>query len=118
QNQNPAPPQIVPSPPSTSSPNSMVLAKPQPFNGTCGAAAEKVAFAVSFMMDYAATWSKPYLMNVFKMEEVTFNKFLDDFKSIFFYHNCQHRAEVALQSLCQTGTVLAYTQEFNSRACT
>ncbi|KNZ44430.1 uncharacterized protein VP01_9172g1 [Puccinia sorghi] len=40
QNQHPAHPKISPAPPPTSSPNSMVLAKPQPFNGTRGAAAE------------------------------------------------------------------------------
>ncbi|KNZ43975.1 uncharacterized protein VP01_965g5 [Puccinia sorghi] len=79
----------------------MVLAKPQPFNRTCGAAAKyfvgqillhtatypeqfptdsrKVAFAVLFMTNYAATWSQPYLMKVFNTEEVAFNKFLDDF---------------------------------------
>ncbi|KNZ62925.1 uncharacterized protein VP01_12076g1, partial [Puccinia sorghi] len=45
-------------------------------------------------------------------------EFLDDFRCIFFDHNCQHLAEVALQSLHQTGTVLAYTQEFNSHAHT
>ncbi|KNZ61669.1 uncharacterized protein VP01_13728g2, partial [Puccinia sorghi] len=56
-------------------------------------------------------------MKVFKEEKLDFNKFLDDFKSIFFDHNCQSPAEVALQSLCQTGKVLAYTQEFNSHAC-
>ncbi|KNZ61179.1 uncharacterized protein VP01_14414g1, partial [Puccinia sorghi] len=39
----------------------------------------KVAFAVSFMTDYAATWSQPYLMKVFNADEVAFNKFLDDF---------------------------------------
>ncbi|KNZ47476.1 uncharacterized protein VP01_6371g1, partial [Puccinia sorghi] len=66
----------------------------------------KVYFAISFMKDNAGTWSKPYLMNVFNAEEVAFDKFLDDFRCSFFDHNCQHRAEVALQSLRQTGTVL------------
>ncbi|KNZ50940.1 uncharacterized protein VP01_4165g2 [Puccinia sorghi] len=65
----------------------------------------KVAFSVLFMTDYAENWSKPYLMKVFNAEEVALNKFLDDFKSSFFDHNCQHCAEVALQSLLQTGTV-------------
>ncbi|KNZ46573.1 uncharacterized protein VP01_7159g2, partial [Puccinia sorghi] len=109
-------PRPTPAPSPTSSPNSMVLAKPQPFNGTCGAAAEsfagqillhtitypeqfptnsiKMAFAVSFMTDYAETWSQPYLM-----------------KSSFFDHNCQHCAEVALQFLRQTGTRPAYMQD-------
>ncbi|KNZ47787.1 uncharacterized protein VP01_6146g1, partial [Puccinia sorghi] len=32
-------------------------------------------------------------------------------KSLFFDHN--HRAKLSLQNLCQTGTVLTYTQEFN-----
>ncbi|KNZ43742.1 uncharacterized protein VP01_9911g1, partial [Puccinia sorghi] len=61
------------------------------------------------LRDYAETWSQPYLMKFFNTEEVAFNEFLDDFKSSFFDHNCQHHAEVALQSLCQTGTVSAYT---------
>ncbi|KNZ55130.1 uncharacterized protein VP01_2759g4 [Puccinia sorghi] len=39
----------------------------------------KVAFSVSFMTDYAATWSQPYLMKVFNTEEVALKKFLDDF---------------------------------------
>ncbi|KNZ59509.1 uncharacterized protein VP01_1715g2 [Puccinia sorghi] len=78
----------------------------------------KVAFAISFMTEYAAAWSQPYLMSVFNAEEVVFGKFLDDFRCSFFDHNCQHRAEVALQSLCQSGKVSAYTQEFNSHAHT
>ncbi|KNZ48436.1 uncharacterized protein VP01_5677g1 [Puccinia sorghi] len=114
-NQDPTSPQIVPAPPPTSSPKSMVLAKPQPFNGACGNVAEsffgqillhtvtypehfptnsrKVDFSVPFMTDYGATWSQPYLMKVFKAEEVALNKFLDDFKSSFFDHNRQNHAD-------------------------
>ena len=121
-------------------PNSIVLAKPQPFNGTRGALAEsfvgqiglhavtyperfptdssKVAFAISFMTDYAATWSQPYLTKVFNGEAVDFQEFLNDFKSSFFDHNRQHRAEVALRNLRQTGTVSTYTQDFNLHART
>ncbi|KNZ44947.1 uncharacterized protein VP01_8650g1 [Puccinia sorghi] len=73
----------------------------------------KVAFAVLFMKDYAANWSQPYLDKVFNGELVVFNDFLNDFKSSFFDHNHRHRAEVALQNLCQTVTVLAYMQDFN-----
>ncbi|KNZ47372.1 uncharacterized protein VP01_6452g2, partial [Puccinia sorghi] len=76
QNQKPTSPKIAPAPPPTSSPNSMVLVNPQPFNGTRGASAEsfvgqillhnvtsperfptdssKVAFSVLFMTNYAA----------------------------------------------------------------
>ncbi|KNZ59241.1 uncharacterized protein VP01_1777g3, partial [Puccinia sorghi] len=115
QNQNTTPPQTAPVPSPTSSPKSMFLSKPQPFNGTRGASAKsffgpillhsvtypgqfptesrKVAFAVSFMTDYAETWSQPYLMKVINAEEVAFDEFLDDFRP-------------------------AYTQEFNSHACT
>ncbi|KNZ44366.1 uncharacterized protein VP01_9234g1, partial [Puccinia sorghi] len=39
----------------------------------------KVAFAVSLMMYYTATWSQPYLTRVFNTDEVVFDKFLDDF---------------------------------------
>ncbi|KNZ46541.1 uncharacterized protein VP01_7182g1, partial [Puccinia sorghi] len=101
----------------------MVLAKPQPFNGTRGPAANvlalvpviktsvyrsfnqfptdssKVDFAVSFMTDYTATWSQPYLMRVFNAKGVVFDKFLNDFRCSFFDHNHQHSGEVALQSL-------------------
>ncbi|KNZ49427.1 uncharacterized protein VP01_5015g1, partial [Puccinia sorghi] len=81
--QHPAPTQPNPAP----APNPIKLAKPQPFEGTCGAAAEvffaqialhaitypepfptdasKVAFATLFMQDYAATWCQPYLNRIF-----------------------------------------------------
>ncbi|KNZ46420.1 uncharacterized protein VP01_7289g1 [Puccinia sorghi] len=90
QNQNPAPPQIAPAPPLTSSLNSIVLSKPHPFNGTGGAAdgsfvgqillhtitypeqfptdSSKVAFAVLLMTNYTETWSQPYLMKVFNAD--------------------------------------------------
>ncbi|KNZ59113.1 uncharacterized protein VP01_17g15 [Puccinia sorghi] len=77
--------------------------------------ASKVVFAVLFMKDYAATWSQPYLDKVFNGKLVVCNDFLDDFKSRFFDHNHQHRAKLALQNLHQTGIVLSYTQDFNSR---
>ncbi|KNZ45964.1 uncharacterized protein VP01_765g1 [Puccinia sorghi] len=41
-----------------------------------------------------------------------------DAASSFSDQNRQNCAEVALQSLCQNGTVSAYTQEFNSHART
>ncbi|KNZ48741.1 uncharacterized protein VP01_5447g1, partial [Puccinia sorghi] len=47
-----------------------------------------------FMTDDTENWSQPYLMKVFNPEEA-FKEFLDDFKSMS-----------------------AYTQEFNSHACT
>ncbi|KNZ61348.1 uncharacterized protein VP01_14154g1, partial [Puccinia sorghi] len=81
--QQPAPTQPNPAP----APNPIKLAKSQPFNGIRGAAAEmfvaqialhaityperlptnvsKVAFAASFMRDYAATWCQPYLNRIF-----------------------------------------------------
>ncbi|KNZ61821.1 uncharacterized protein VP01_13525g2, partial [Puccinia sorghi] len=55
---------------------------------------------------------------IFNGEAVVFSYFIDDFKSSFFDHNCRHRAGVALQNLRQTGTVLTYTQDFNSHART
>ncbi|KNZ63667.1 uncharacterized protein VP01_11162g1, partial [Puccinia sorghi] len=67
---------------------------------------------------YAATWSQPYLIKVFNAEEVAFDEFLDEFRCSLFDHNHKQRAEVSLQSLRQTGRVLAYTQKFNSHACT
>ncbi|KNZ58811.1 uncharacterized protein VP01_1858g3 [Puccinia sorghi] len=69
-------------------------------------------------MDYAATWSQPNLIKVFNTEKVAFKEFMNNFKSSFFDHNFQHCAEVAQQSLGQTGIVSAYTQEFNSHTCT
>ncbi|KNZ52581.1 uncharacterized protein VP01_3513g1 [Puccinia sorghi] len=117
----------------------MVLAKPQPFNVTRGAASKafvgqiglhavtyrerfptdaiKVGFAVSFMKDDTATWSQTYLEKVFNGEPVL-NEFLNNFRSSFFDHNRRHHAKVALQNLCQTGTVSAYMQEFNQHTCT
>ncbi|KNZ61887.1 uncharacterized protein VP01_1343g1 [Puccinia sorghi] len=46
-----------------------------------------------------------------------FDDFLNNFRSSFFNHNHQH-AKVALQNLCQTGNVLAYTQDFNQHTRT
>ncbi|KNZ50192.1 uncharacterized protein VP01_4552g2, partial [Puccinia sorghi] len=79
----------------------MVLAN-QPFNRTRGAVSEKVPFAAFFMTEYTETWSQPYLMKVFNAEEVAFNKFLYDFKSSFFDHNCQHHAEPTCRSSTHT----------------
>ncbi|KNZ49231.1 uncharacterized protein VP01_513g8 [Puccinia sorghi] len=119
--------------------NPMVLSKPQPFDGTCGATAEafvgkiglhavtypkhfatetsKVVFAVLFMKDYAATWSQTYLDKVFNGEPVVFNDF-NNFRSSFFDHNHRHHAKVALRNLRQTGTMLAYTQDINQHTRT
>jgi hypothetical protein len=44
-------------------------------------------------------------------------EFLNDFKASFFDLNRKHQVEVALQSICQTSTVVAYTQAFNMHAC-
>ncbi|KNZ52024.1 uncharacterized protein VP01_3724g1, partial [Puccinia sorghi] len=55
----------------------------------------KVAFAVSFMRDYTATWSQPYLDKVFNEVPVVFDDFLKDFRSSFFDHNRWHHAKVA-----------------------
>ncbi|KNZ54598.1 uncharacterized protein VP01_2904g3, partial [Puccinia sorghi] len=55
---------------------------------------------------------------VFNGEPVVFNYFLNNFRTSFFDHKCRHREKVALQNLRQTGTVLAYTQDFNQHACT
>ncbi|KNZ48356.1 uncharacterized protein VP01_5729g1 [Puccinia sorghi] len=122
--QNPTPAQSNPAPAPAS--NLMVLAKPQPFDGTRCAASEafvgqiglhavtypkifptntsKVAFAVSFMKDYTETWSQPYLEKVFNGEPVVFNYFLKNFRSSFFDHNRRHCAKVDLRNLRQTGT--------------
>ncbi|KNZ52515.1 uncharacterized protein VP01_3548g3 [Puccinia sorghi] len=95
----------------------MVLAKPQPFNRTCGAASKSF---VGQILLHAATSPDQFPTNSSKVAfaRVVFEKFLDDFRFSFFDQNHQHHAEVALQSLRQTGTVLAYTQEFNSHAPT
>ncbi|KNZ62228.1 uncharacterized protein VP01_1298g1, partial [Puccinia sorghi] len=39
--------------------------------------------------------------------------FLKDLEASFFDHNRQQQAQVALQNIRQTGTVLNYTQDFN-----
>ncbi|KNZ60462.1 uncharacterized protein VP01_154g5 [Puccinia sorghi] len=132
--------QQSPSPAPAPAFNPMVLAKPQTFNGTRGAAAKrfvgqiglhtvtypeqfptdasKVVFTVLFMRDYAATWSQPHLDKVFHEVPVVFDEFLNDSRSRFFDHNCQHCAEVALRNLFQTGTVSAYKQDFNQHTRT
>ncbi|KNZ47344.1 uncharacterized protein VP01_6490g1 [Puccinia sorghi] len=127
--QNPAPPQQpqqAPAP-TASTPISIVLAKPQPFDGTRGVLAKvfvgqiglhaityperfpddssKVAFAISFMTDYAATCSQPYLTKIFNREAMVFSEFIDDFKYSFLNHNRHHPAEVALQNLCHRNCV-------------
>ncbi|KNZ45408.1 uncharacterized protein VP01_8156g1 [Puccinia sorghi] len=75
-----------PTPATAPASNPIVFAKPQPFDGTCGATAKafvgqidlhaitypkcfptdasKVVFSVFFMKDYTATWSQPYLDKV------------------------------------------------------
>ncbi|KNZ48951.1 uncharacterized protein VP01_5302g1, partial [Puccinia sorghi] len=78
----------------------------------------KVVFATLFKKDYAATWSQPYLTKAFNREPVVFLEFINDFKSSFFDHDHHHRTDVALRNLCQTSTVLAYTQDLNSHART
>ncbi|KNZ45607.1 uncharacterized protein VP01_799g5 [Puccinia sorghi] len=114
--------------------------QPQPFYGTCGTAAEafvgqiglhaitypesfpsnasKVAFSVSFMKDYTATWSQPYLDKVFNRKPVVLNDFLNDFRSSFFDHKRRHHAKVALRNLFQTETVLPYTRDFKQHTRT
>ncbi|KNZ47354.1 uncharacterized protein VP01_6475g1 [Puccinia sorghi] len=52
----------------------------------------KVVFAISFMGDYAATWSQPYLNKVFNGEPVVFDEFLINFRYSFFDHHHRHHA--------------------------
>ncbi|KNZ51620.1 uncharacterized protein VP01_3885g4 [Puccinia sorghi] len=95
--------------------SNLVLAQPQPFNGTRGAAAKafvgqiglhaiaypkrfptdasQVEFAVLFMKDYTATWCQLYLDKVFNGEPVFVNDFLKDFRSSLFDQNRRHHAE-------------------------
>ncbi|KNZ43811.1 uncharacterized protein VP01_9842g1, partial [Puccinia sorghi] len=120
----PAQPNSAPAPAS----NPMVIAKPQSFDGTRGTAGEvfigkiglyavtypkrfptnatKVVFTVSFMRDYTATWSQPYLEKVFKGDPVVFDYSLNDFRFSFFDHNRRHCSEVTLWNLRQTGTIV------------
>ncbi|KNZ61591.1 uncharacterized protein VP01_13815g1, partial [Puccinia sorghi] len=80
--------------------------------------ASKVAFAALFMRDYAATWCQPYINRIFNGEPLDWTDFLKDLEASFFDHNRQQRAKVALRNICQTGTVLSYTQDFNQHART
>ncbi|KNZ48225.1 uncharacterized protein VP01_5819g1 [Puccinia sorghi] len=61
------------------------------------------------------TLSQPYLKKVFNGEPVVFSEFINHYKSSFFNQDHHHCTQLALQNLCQTGTVLAYTQYFNSQ---
>ncbi|PLW55693.1 hypothetical protein PCANC_04609 [Puccinia coronata f. sp. avenae] len=77
----------------------------------------KVAFAISFLTDYAATWAQPYTTKLFAGTPVAFLEFLNNFKARFFNLNRKHQAEVALRSIYQTSMVAAYMQAFNMHAC-
>ncbi|KNZ55566.1 uncharacterized protein VP01_264g8 [Puccinia sorghi] len=96
--QNPTPAQPNPAPAPTSNP--MVISKPQPFDGT---SAEAFIGQIGL---HAVTNPKRFPTNTSKVV------------SSFFDHNHQHCAEVALRNLRQTGTFLAYTQEFNQHTRT
>ena len=133
-------PQPAPPPAPVPAPSTLVLAKPKPFDGTRGALAEafmsqiglhtftfperfptdstKVAFALSFLTDYAATWAQPYLEALIGGHALVFQNFLNDFSASFYDHNRRQKAEIALRGLRQTGTVSAYTQTFNMHART
>ncbi|KNZ48708.1 uncharacterized protein VP01_5465g1, partial [Puccinia sorghi] len=54
----------------------------------------------------------------FNGEPVVFNDSLNNTRSSFFDHNYQHCAKVALRNLRQTGTILAYMQDFNQHTHT
>ncbi|PLW15930.1 hypothetical protein PCANC_16487 [Puccinia coronata f. sp. avenae] len=134
-----APDPSPPAPATAQTTNSFVLAKPKTFNGTRGTLAEnfvsqiglhaptypeqfpnnssKVAFAISFLTDYAATWAQPYTTKLFAGTPVAFLEFLNNFKARFFNLNRKHQAEVALRSIYQTSMVAAYMQAFNMHAC-
>ncbi|KNZ54709.1 uncharacterized protein VP01_2876g2, partial [Puccinia sorghi] len=125
---NPAHAQSNPAP--TPASNPMVISKPQPFDGTHGATskpfmgkiglhaftypkrfpmdASKIVFAVSFMRDYAATWTKSSTRNQWYLMT---SSMISDPASLI-----RHRVKVALRNLRQTGTVSAYTQDFNQHA--
>ncbi|KNZ51108.1 uncharacterized protein VP01_4091g3 [Puccinia sorghi] len=62
-----------------------------------------------------AKWPVPG--QIFNGEPVLFNDFVNYFRC-FFDHNHWHHAKVTLRNLRQTGTMLAYTQDFNQHACT
>ncbi|KNZ55088.1 uncharacterized protein VP01_276g8 [Puccinia sorghi] len=107
----------------TATPNPRVLAKPKPFNRTHGTASElffghiglhaitkcfptnprKVSFVILLMTDYTANWYQLYLTKVFNWEAVVFSNLIDDLKSSFFDHNCQHHAEQFNLHACTIG---------------
>ncbi|KNZ49974.1 uncharacterized protein VP01_4663g2 [Puccinia sorghi] len=113
----PPQPQQAPAPPTSSTPTSIVLAKPQPFNVTRSALAKSFVGQIGLHAITSEHFPNDS-RKIFNGEELVFSEFIDDFKSSFFDHNCSHHAEVALQNLCQTGTVSTYTQDFNSHAPT
>ncbi|PLW54915.1 hypothetical protein PCANC_05917 [Puccinia coronata f. sp. avenae] len=116
-----------PAPAATTTTSSVVLAKQKTVNRTRGALAEnfvsqiglhaltypewfpndssKVAFAISFLTDYTATWAQLYTTKLFAGTPIAFLEFLNDFKASFFDLNHKHQAKVTLQSIRQTGTV-------------
>ncbi|KNZ44130.1 uncharacterized protein VP01_9489g1, partial [Puccinia sorghi] len=80
--------------------------------------ASKVAFAASFMQDYAATWCQPYLNQIFNGELLDWTDFLKYMEASFFDHNRHHQAKVALRNIRQTRSASNYTQDFNQHSRT
>ncbi|PLW10991.1 hypothetical protein PCANC_24205 [Puccinia coronata f. sp. avenae] len=76
----------------------------------------KVAFAISFLTNSAATWAQPYTTKLFSRKPVVFLEFLNNFKASFFGLKPKDQAKDSLRSIRQTILVAAYTQAFNMHA--
>ncbi|KNZ61934.1 uncharacterized protein VP01_13342g1, partial [Puccinia sorghi] len=85
----------------TPAPKPIKLAKPQPFDGTRGAATEvfvaqialhAITYPESFPTD-AATLCQPYLNRIFNGKPLDWTKFLKDLEASFFNHNRPQQAE-------------------------
>ncbi|KNZ53845.1 uncharacterized protein VP01_311g5 [Puccinia sorghi] len=86
--------------------NALVLTKPQPFDGTRWASAEAFVGQIGL---HAITYPKHFPINASKVV----------FAVLFVFNGKPvNHDEVALQNLHQTGTVLAYTQNFNQQTRT
>jgi hypothetical protein len=76
----------------------------------------KVVFAISYLTGAAGSWAQPLTSELFNADTahlVTFERFVTNFKAMYFDTEKKAKAERALRNLTQKTSVAAYTHEFN-----
>lgn len=131
---DPVTPAAVP----TTSPKGPKVSVPDKFNGSRGGPAEiyasqvqlymlahpnlfrddhsKVVFALSYLTGAASSWAQPLMQELLDESTshlVTFQRFVTNFKAMYFDTEKKAKAERALRTLTQKSTVAAYAHEFN-----